>query len=211
MSIEWAPIFAASSLFMMGAITPGPSLGVVVRNTALGGRRRGVACAIGHACGFGLYALGAVVGVTWILSQLSPFNIALFELFTIALLFYLGVTMIAHVGAPEEHEAGGERRGFIEGFMIAFLNPKIALFMIAVLSSVLTSEMTFMTQCLIALTGMMIDGAWYVIVALMITHSALLGRLDVSASLMQRTTGGGMLMFGAFLLSRFEWAVLSPA
>jgi threonine/homoserine/homoserine lactone efflux protein len=40
-----------------GAISPGPSLIVVIRNTIAGGRKQGVMTAIGHGIGLGLYAL----------------------------------------------------------------------------------------------------------------------------------------------------------
>ena len=56
MDFAWEAILAASTVFFLGAISPGPSLLMVIRNTIVGGRRRGVMCAVGHGIGFGLYA-----------------------------------------------------------------------------------------------------------------------------------------------------------
>ncbi|MDP6233261.1 MAG: LysE family transporter, partial [Candidatus Poseidoniaceae archaeon] len=53
-------LLGAGTVFVIGAISPGPSLAVVLRNTLAGGRRRGVACALGHGLGFGAYAMIAV-------------------------------------------------------------------------------------------------------------------------------------------------------
>ena len=53
-------LLGAGTVFVLGAISPGPSLAVVLRNTLMGGRRRGVACALGHGLGFGVYAMVAV-------------------------------------------------------------------------------------------------------------------------------------------------------
>ena len=61
--IAWEAILAAGIFFSLGATSPGPSLIVVLRNTLIGGRRQGVACAVGHGVGFGIYAGSAVFGL----------------------------------------------------------------------------------------------------------------------------------------------------
>ena len=69
--IVWEAILAASVFFILGATSPGPSLIVVLRNTLIGGRRQGVACAVGHGIGFGIYAGSAVFGLILLLDK-SP-------------------------------------------------------------------------------------------------------------------------------------------
>ena len=54
--MELVVLAKIAGVLCLGAVSPGPSLAVVVRNTFLGGRARGVACSIGHGLGFGLYA-----------------------------------------------------------------------------------------------------------------------------------------------------------
>ena len=49
------PPLRLSMVFILGATSPGPSLAVVLRNTFDGGRKQGVACAVGHGLGFGIY------------------------------------------------------------------------------------------------------------------------------------------------------------
>ena len=48
---------AISFVCAMGAISPGPSLVVVLRNTISGGRKQGVMTGIGHGVGLGLMPL----------------------------------------------------------------------------------------------------------------------------------------------------------
>ena len=48
---------------VLGAMSPGPSLAVVLRNTVAGGRLRGVMTGLGHGIGFFFYALPAVSGL----------------------------------------------------------------------------------------------------------------------------------------------------
>ena len=47
----------------MGAMSPGPSLALVLRHTLGGGRLPGVSAALAHALGVGLYALLTVWGL----------------------------------------------------------------------------------------------------------------------------------------------------
>ena len=51
----------------MGAISPGPSLVVVLRNTISGGRLQGVMTGIGHGIGLSIYAFIAVMGLSSII------------------------------------------------------------------------------------------------------------------------------------------------
>src|SRR5699024_535992 len=49
--------FALAAICVLGAMSPGPSLAVVVRHTVAGSRMHGVATAVAHSAGIGLYAL----------------------------------------------------------------------------------------------------------------------------------------------------------
>ena len=67
--VAWDVLLAAATVFTLGAISPGPSLMVVLRNTMIGGRRQGVMCALGHGLGFGVYAGLAVFGLIVLLEE----------------------------------------------------------------------------------------------------------------------------------------------
>ena len=46
--VAWDVLLAATTVFTLGAISPGPSLMVVLRNTMIGGRRQGVMLSLTH-------------------------------------------------------------------------------------------------------------------------------------------------------------------
>ena len=94
---------------------------------------------------------------------------------------------------------GGNREGFVEGFFIAFLNPKIAVFMLAVLSSVLDPGMSSETKWVIAIMGMSIDTIWYMLVALVLSNSNVLTKIQDNQVIMNRITG--VLMLGLAIWS----------
>ena len=173
MDLAWEAILAASTVFFLGAISPGPSLLMVIRNTIVGGRRRGVLCAVGHGIGFGLYAGVAIFGLIVLLEEAPGVFLGL-QWIGIVLLMYYGWLMWAHSSDESHEDLEGEARGFLEGFSIAFFNPKIALFLVAVLAQVLESGMSLETKLVIGFIGMAIDMAWYVLVAVFLTGTPLL-------------------------------------
>ncbi len=128
-------LIAVSFVCAMGAISPGPSLAVVLRNTISGGRTQGIMTGIGHGIGFSIYAFIAVMG----LSSLLLANEQIFNLLQWAgalVLMWLAFNMITHnPSSPSKEHEGSGHRGFLEGFMIAFMNPKILVFLVAVLVS----------------------------------------------------------------------------
>ena len=142
--LAWEAIFAAGTFFFLGAISPGPSVMVVIRNTIIGGRTQGVACAIGHGIGFGIYAGSAVFGLIVLLEN-APDVFLILQLIGVGLLIWYGYLMWNdEVNLGEDNhleDSKVKRQGFMEGFAIAFFNPKIALFLVAILAQVLEPGM----------------------------------------------------------------------
>ena len=197
MEIAWEALLAASTVFFLGAISPGPSLLMVIRNTIVGGRRRGVMCAIGHGIGFGLYAGIAIFGLIVLLEQAPEVFLAL-QIIGILLLIWYGYLMWIHAENEYQQIGDGEARGFLEGFSIAFFNPKIALFLVAVLAQVLEADMSFTNKAAVGLLGMTIDTVWYLTVALVLTGTPWLDRLKDRATTIHRLTA---LVLWGFALS----------
>lgn len=193
-------ISAAAVMFILGATSPGPSLAVVLRNTMIGGRSRGLACAVGHGIGFGFYAVSVVFGLVAIMDS-NPNLFTLMQILGGLFLLYLGIEIIRSEEKEIQHSEG-KREGFIEGFFIAFLNPKIAVFMLAVLSSVLDPSMSSDTKWIIAGMGMTIDTVWYVLVALILSNSSMLTKIENNQRLLNQITG--VLMIGLAIWTAYK-------
>ena len=193
-------ISAAAVMFILGATSPGPSLAVVLRNTMIGGRSRGLACAVGHGIGFGFYAISVVFGLVALMEN-NPNLFTLMQILGGLFLLYLGVEIIRSEEKEIVHSEG-KREGFVEGFFIAFLNPKIAVFMLAVLSSVLDPSMSSDTKWIIAGMGMTIDTVWYVLVALVLSNSSMLTKIEKNQRLLNLMTG--VLMIGLAMWTGYK-------
>ena len=199
-ALAWEAIFAAGTFFFLGAISPGPSVMVVIRNTIIGGRKQGVACAIGHGIGFGIYAGSAVFGLIVLLEN-APDVFFMLQLIGVGLLIWYGYLMWNDEVNLDENsrveDTKVKRQGFMEGFAIAFFNPKIALFLVAILAQVLEPGMGMGTKLAIGLLGMSIDMGWYLIVALALTGTGAVDWLRIRGQLIYRITAVALWFFAA--------------
>lgn len=175
----------------MGAMSPGPSLALVLRHTLGGGRMPGIAAAMSHALGVGFYALLTVLGLGALIVRFP----LLFQAITwggAAYLAWLGIKAL-RAGKAAALEATGmattRRQAAREGMLVALGNPKLILFFIALLSQFVTPEMSLVAKAIIVFTAMIIDGAWYVLVAVCLTHSRVLPWLQARAHWLHRITG----------------------
>jgi len=196
-SLLWMSFICA-----MGAISPGPSLVVVLRNTISGGRTRGVMTAIGHGIGFSIYAFVAVMGLSSVLLA----NEQIFLLLQSAgalFLIWLAFSMITHKNSvsSEENEQS-VYKGFLEGFMIAFLNPKILVFLVAIFSQFINSDITDYGRFIMAIIAGIIDTIWYVLVALTLADTKFINSLGVNVIFIDRFTGTILFIFGILLFTK---------
>ena len=192
--MDFTVLLGVSFVCAMGAMSPGPSLAVVLRNTISGGRTQGVMTGVGHGIGFGIYAMLAVTGLSAILiADESKFE--LLQWSGAIVLLWLSYNMLTYQPSDnkEEHKNSG-RRGFVEGFMIAFLNPKILVFLVAVFSQFLDPQMTDMDRFLMALIAGLIDTVWYVLVAVFLSGTVIIDKLRANSTLIDRMIGSVLLV-----------------
>ncbi|MBY5990910.1 LysE family translocator [Ferrimonas balearica] len=184
----WLSLAAVCTL---GAMSPGPSLALVIRNTVQGGMGRGVATAVGHGLGIALYALLVAMGLGLVITQ-TP---ALFEAIRYAgaaFLLYLAWGAIKPKPAEAEGEPGADpyRRyqGFVGGFLVAFLNPKIAIFFLALFSQFVQEGAPWSDKLIMMATAGGIDALWYALVALGVARTPLMGWLKSNTHWLDRAT-----------------------
>jgi threonine/homoserine/homoserine lactone efflux protein len=117
-------------------VTPGQDTALTIRNTLLGGRRAGLATALGVAVGQSTWTVATSVGLTAILVASEPAFVAL-RLGGSAYLVWLGLQSIRAglrpaagrlhdpVGTPQP---GSMRRAWRQGVLSSLGNPKLAVF-----------------------------------------------------------------------------------
>jgi len=166
--METAAWISIASVCAAGAMSPGPSFAVVMRNTIAGGRLQGVLTGIGHGLGVGVYACGAVFGMAVVIEAFPTATMVVEKLGGLYLL-WLAVQAYRHAGQGDMSAVdSGTSRGFIDGMAISVLNPKIAVFFLALLGPFIPPDAAAMDRLGVALLAMVIDGSWYVFAAVML-------------------------------------------
>ena len=193
-------LLGMSFVCAMGAVSPGPSLAVVLRNTISGGRMQGIMTGVGHGLGFGIYAFIAVMGLSSILLA----NKQLFNLLQVSgalVLIWLAFNLIVKKQSDLSVKYEESRyRGFFEGFMIAFLNPKILVFLVAVFSQFLNTDINNSDRFFMAIIAGAIDTMWYVFVAAVLAGTTIVDKLRESAAIIDRLIGMVLLMLSILLI-----------
>lgn len=153
----------------LGAMSPGPSLLIVLRSAA-SGPRQGLAAAVAHGAGIAIYAGLTAFGLAVLITR-SPLLFSALQWVGAAMLIYLGWKALrapapdpAAAGVPAPQQSAG--RAALQGFGVAFFNPKVAVFFTALFSQFVTEQQALSTKLGMAAMAAGIDAGWYCLVAL---------------------------------------------
>ena len=173
----------------LGAMSPGPSLAVVLKHTVSGSRNKGVSAAIAHGLGVGLYAFACISGLALVIVSSETLFTAL-KWSGAAYLAWLGIKGLLSKSNTNQNLPEVDAKDAIrDGFMVVFLNPKIAVFFIAIFSQVISTDTTVLGKIIYASTAMIIDGGWYVIVAWVFSNERWLEKIKRNAVWLDRCFG----------------------
>lgn len=190
--MEFSSWLALAAICVMGALSPGPSLALVIRNTVRGGQGHGVATALGHGLGVGLYALITALGLALLITR-TPLLFDVIRYGGAAFLAWLGIrALLAKSAAGEASQVVHtvrSRQGAFEGFMVAFLNPQLAIFFVALFSQFVRADTGWQQGGIMMLTAGGIDALWYVLVALALSRGPVLVWLKAKSGMIDKLSG----------------------
>lgn len=199
---EWLLIAAVCAL---GAASPGPSFVVVMRQTVSQGRFGGIAAGLAHSAAIGIYAavtvagLGFAVQLPWLLTTLR-FAGAAFLLY-IAVQLLRGDSSLSTMSAEDTDRAiSTPWHSLANGFLIAFLNPKVLLFFAALFSQFLRPAFTWWEKSIMVVTAIAVDASWYILVALAVSQPAVLNTFKQRETVINRIFGAALILVAVRLL-----------
>ncbi|WP_257292513.1 LysE family translocator [Endozoicomonas sp. ONNA1] len=199
---SWLSLLAVC---VLGAISPGPSLAAVMKSTLQGSRHHGLVTALAHAAGIGIYAFLVAAGIAVVITR-TPWLFKLMTWLGAAYLIWLGYKAISASGTLIGDASGQQasslslRQAALDGFLISFLNPKIAVFFLALFSQFVNAETTLTTQLLMALMATLCDGLWYCLIAGVAGHASILPTLRKRAKLISGLCGGLLILVALRIL-----------
>ena len=186
---------------LLGAMSPGPSMAVVIHNAIFKGRYNGILTAIGHGIGIAVYATFAVLGIGLVIkTNLFIFNSL--KILSIIFLLFIGVKLILSKNKLnlEAKDSKEKALSFFQGFSISILNPKILVWFIAIYSQFMSinNELIFNIY-LVSIAGI-IDSCWYIALTLIITTASSLSFFQTKINLIQKIQGFFFIALGLVLL-----------
>lgn len=115
-------------------LTPGPAVLFIVTRSVADGRRAGFLSVLGVGLGNAVHALAAALGLAALLAS-SPLAFSAVRYLGAGYLVLLGVRKVLERDAPEAAAAprAAPHHLLRQGFLVALLNPKTALFFLAFL------------------------------------------------------------------------------
>jgi len=183
-----------SSICLLGAMSPGPSLAVMLSCTLSQSSENptgdGYAAALSHGLGAGLYGLLTVVGLATVITK-TPALYTAIQVAGALYLLYLGakslrssvslasdstdsedvnVELLANESTAQATANSGMKSAAIQGFLVAALNPKLCVFMLALFSQFLQPGYGAMEKGVMVATVGIIDATWYCAVVTLVSR-----------------------------------------
>ena len=193
---DWAKL---ALLCLAGAASPGLSWLLILSMSAARGIRVGISGALGHGLGITIFALTTVFGLSALLIAMPELTTAL-TFVGLLLLLYFGYQLIT-AGSPILPERLTTQGGFIAGFFIAIVNPKVLVFFLAVFGPFVEPTHSLQTQLSMGALAGGIDALVHMCVA--VTGMALRQALDANRiRLINRLIGYLLILSGLWIFTQ---------
>ena len=195
-----------ATICIVGAMSPGPSMALIIRNSIKYGRVSGILSSVGHAIGIGIYAGVSLAGLQIVLIN----NIFLFNTIQFCgsvFLLVLGILFLRDTGQKLSiQDKQKSVNSFMQGFAISILNPKILIWFAAIFSQFIEISSTNFVKLTMVLIASSIDGLWYIILTIIVTGFGLKQFLENNTKIIQNISGTVLIFISIIIL----YNTLSP-
>jgi RhtB (resistance to homoserine/threonine) family protein len=185
----------------LGAMSPGPDIAIIVKNSLTRSRKAGIATSIG-------VVLGNLVYISLVLLGLGALITASASVFTV--LKYLGALYLIYLGikiirakskdisiSVGEHAANPNLfYSLREGFITNLSNPKFMIFLLAVFTQVISPGTPFMARLAYGLEIPVVALIWFTILSFIITMPFVRNRISGILRYVERATGAVLIALG---------------
>lgn len=202
-AFETLAAFALTSLLI--ELTPGPNMAYLALLSLSRGRRAGFAATAGVALGLALLGIAAALGLAALISS-SPALYQVLRWAGVAYMLWLAWEAWHDGGIDEFDGAQSADNGagyFARGLISNLLNPKAALFYVAVLPAYIDPDQSVIRQSIVL-------SLIYVLVATLV-HGAIVMLAGTARPIIQRAEGSRVMkaVFAALLVGVAVWLAFS--
>ena len=185
---------------LLGAMSPGPSLALIIRNSINFNRMSGIIAAIAHGLGICVYATVTIIVLEFILRN-SETIFFVIQICGSLFLIILGLIFVFKKNNENQIETYRiNSSSFAQGFIIAIINPKILIWFIAIYSQFIDTNASLLNKTILVLTPSIIDAIWYSLVAILVTGYGLKEILNKKKFIIQKIIGGLLILIAFSLI-----------
>ncbi|GAB3484516.1 LysE family translocator [Marinomonas epiphytica] len=188
---------------VLGAISPGPSLAVILRVSISRSPLHGACAAVAHGLGIGFWALLSLQGLAILIAEYEQAFHVLTQLGGLYLA-WLGFKAIRFAGNSADINTQAAQSSLLtsakEGLLVALFNPKAALFFLALFSQFITEHMTSLVKWQFWSTVVVVDTSWYLLVALLLVSGPVLPWLRRHSLWVDRGMGSLLILLGVRII-----------
>lgn len=192
-------------------LSPGPDFFLLV-GYAVRYRMRGSAgLCVGIAFGNGLYILLAIIG--WGILRQLPLLFTVIELLGALYLLWIGSLLIRSrpqtlTGADARSTCPGFGKQLLQGLGSSLLNPKNALFYLALMTALLGPSVTLLQQTMSGIWMTSVVLFWDLLIVMFIGLPQIQRRLTRGILWVERIAGGVLIIFGCAIALRFLQSIV---
>ena len=192
-------------------LSPGPDFFLLV-GYAVRYRMRGSAgLCVGIAIGNGLYILLAIIG--WGILRQLPLLFTVIELLGALYLLWIGSLLIRSrpqtlTGADAQSTCPGFGKQLLLGLGSSLLNPKNALFYLALMTALLGPSVTLLQQTMSGIWMTSVVLCWDLLIVMFIGLPQIQRRLTRGILWIERIAGGVLIIFGCAIALRFLQSIV---
>ena len=185
---------------LLGAMSPGPSLALIIRNSINFNRMSGIIASIAHGLGICVYATVTIIVLEFILRN-SETIFFVIQICGSLFLIILGLIFIFKKNNENKNDTYQiHSSSFAQGFIIAIINPKILIWFTAIYSQFIDINSTFLNKTILVLTPSIIDTIWYSLVSIFVTGYGLKEILNKKKFVIQKIIGVLLILIALSLI-----------
>ena len=172
----WAEFATVAVAHALAVASPGPDFAIVLKQSLAHGRRTAVWTSIGIGCGLSFHIGYCILGFGFLLAK-SPAALTAVKYLGAAYLVWIGVQALRAKARPGDLNLAGDatamptdRAAWTTGFLVNVLNPKAALFFIALFSVAISPTTPKIIQGGYGLWMALSTMAWFSFVSVVFTR-----------------------------------------
>ncbi|MBJ8709681.1 MULTISPECIES: LysE family translocator [Citrobacter] len=212
LSVLFPSAFPALALaHFVALLSPGPDFFLLVGYAARYRMRGSAGLCVGIAFGNGLYILLAIIG--WGILRQLPLLFTVIELLGALYLLWIGSLLVRSrpqtlTGTDAQSTCPGFGKQILLGLGSSLLNPKNALFYLALMTALLGPSVTLLQQNMSGIWMTSIVLCWDLLIVMFIGLPQIQRRLSRGILWVERIAGGVLIIFGCAIALRFLQSIV---